>query len=44
MSERASEIGGVSAEKARMHRCARRWCRGRIPHSRLVHWFGWVRR
>jgi hypothetical protein len=24
--------------------CPRRQCRGRQPHSRLVHWFGWVRR
>ena len=24
--------------------CPRRQCRGRLPHSRLVHWFGWVRR
>ncbi len=23
--------------------CPRRQCRGRIKHSRLVHWFGWVR-
>lgn len=25
-------------------RCPRRQCRGRLPHSWLVHWFGWVRR
>ena len=24
--------------------CPRRQCRGRLPHSRLVHWLGWVRR
>jgi hypothetical protein len=27
-----------------LERCLRRQCRGRIPHSRLVHWLGWVRR
>jgi hypothetical protein len=24
-------------------RCPRRQCRGRVPHSLLVHWFGWMR-
>jgi hypothetical protein len=24
--------------------CPRRQCRGRVPHSWLIHWFGWVRR
>lgn len=24
--------------------CPRRQCRGRVPHSGLTHWLGWIRR
>lgn len=27
-----------------LYRCPRQQCRGRIPHSWFIHWFGWARR
>lgn len=32
----------AKAVLSEIDRCPRRQCRGRLPHSRLLHWFGWL--